>query len=92
MCVMLILRSTMVASHFTIPRLKPKKKNSIRFRFCTPSDKARSLVCANNVGTDCTDNVVSLLNISDLFLIASHNISVHGKPTLDRKGGDIKKL
>ena len=49
-------------------------------------------MCANNVGTDCTDNVVSLLNISDLFLIASHNISVHGKPTLDRKGGDIKKL
>ena len=39
-------------------------------------------------------NVVSLQNVSALFSIASHNISVHGKLTLNRggrgEGGDIK--
>ena len=35
------------------------------------------------------NNVVSLENVSDLFSIASHNISVHGKLTLNRgEGGD----
>ena len=33
------------------------------------------------------NNVVSLQNVSDLFSIASdHNISCHGKPTLNRGG------
>ena len=35
-------------------------------------------------------NVVSLQNVSDSFSIASHNISAHGKPILNRGGGDIK--
>ena len=41
------------------------------------------------------NNVVLLQNVSDLLSIASRNISVHGKPTLKRgggEGGDIKKL
>ena len=33
------------------------------------------------------NNVLSLQNVSDLFSIASHNISVHVKPTLNREGG-----
>ena len=41
------------------------------------------------------NNAVSVQNVGDLFLIASHNISVHGKPTLNREGkgrGRYKKL
>ena len=37
------------------------------------------------------NNVVSPQNVSDLVSIACHNISIHGKPTLNRGGeGDIK--